>query len=60
MVKLIEKVIKGLPKERIWGNADGGLKARHWEETRLALANMVAAVEEPRKTYVGQGVTGSF
>jgi 5-methyltetrahydropteroyltriglutamate--homocysteine methyltransferase len=51
MVKLIEKAVERLPKERIWVNPDCGLKTRNWEETRAALANMVAATQELRKAY---------
>ncbi|GHA28624.1 hypothetical protein GCM10007082_30910 [Oceanisphaera arctica] len=51
MVKLIEKAVEPLPKERIWVNPDCGLKTRHREETRAALANMVAATQELRKAY---------
>lgn len=51
MVKLIEKAVARLPKERIWVNPDCGLKTRNWEETRAALANMVAATLELRRAY---------
>ncbi|MBL1378922.1 5-methyltetrahydropteroyltriglutamate--homocysteine S-methyltransferase [Zobellella sp. CGMCC 1.18722] len=51
MVKLIEKAVERLPKERIWVNPDCGLKTRNWEETRAALANMVAASEALRRAY---------
>ncbi|OYD21146.1 hypothetical protein B6S09_17170 [Oceanimonas baumannii] len=51
MVKLIEKAVARLPKERIWGNPDCGLKTRNREETRAALANMVAATFELRRAY---------
>ncbi|WP_375056299.1 5-methyltetrahydropteroyltriglutamate--homocysteine S-methyltransferase [Zobellella sp. DQSA1] len=51
MVKLIEKAVERLPKERIWVNPDCGLKTRNWEETRAALANMVAATEALRQAY---------
>ena len=49
MVKLIEKAVERQPKERIRVNPDSGLKTRNWEETRAALANMVAATQELRK-----------
>lgn len=60
MVKLIEKAVERLPKERIWVNPDCGLKTRNWEETRIALANMVTATVELRKSYVSQGIKESF
>lgn len=47
----IIEFIARLPKERIWVNPDCGLKTRNWEETRAALANMVAATQELRKAY---------
>lgn len=48
MVKLIEKAVERLPKERIWVNPDCGLKTRNWEETRAALASRMAATTELR------------
>ncbi|GGB40590.1 hypothetical protein GCM10011502_12410 [Oceanisphaera marina] len=51
MVKLIEKAVECVPKERIWVNPDCGLKTRNWEETRAALVNMVAATTELRNAY---------
>ncbi|MBM7456534.1 methionine synthase II (cobalamin-independent) [Oceanisphaera litoralis] len=51
MVKRIEKAVEPLPKECIWVNPDGGLKTRNREETRAALARMVAATQELRKAY---------
>lgn len=47
----IIEFIARLPRERIWVNPDCGLKTRNWEETRAALANMVAATQELRKAY---------
>ncbi|WP_417618406.1 hypothetical protein [Oceanisphaera sp.] len=47
-------------KERIWVNPDRGPKARHWEETRAALANMVAATQALRKAMLKQGIKELF
>lgn len=54
MVSLLEKAKRVIPQEQLWVNPDCGLKTRHWEETRKALVEMVAAakvlrnsVEEP-------------
>ncbi|WP_319782613.1 hypothetical protein [Oceanisphaera sp. IT1-181] len=43
MVKLIEKAVKCLLKERLWVNPECGVKTRNWEDTRIALANLFAA-----------------
>ncbi|MDX1805198.1 MAG: 5-methyltetrahydropteroyltriglutamate--homocysteine S-methyltransferase [Alcanivorax sp.] len=49
MVQLMEKAAHQLPRERLWVNPDCGLKTRRWEETRDALANMVAAAKQLRR-----------
>ncbi|QWX85564.1 5-methyltetrahydropteroyltriglutamate--homocysteine S-methyltransferase [Cellulophaga sp. HaHaR_3_176] len=49
MVALIEKANKLIPAEQLWINPDCGLKTRHWEETKKALIEMVAAAQECRK-----------
>ncbi|MDD9893459.1 MAG: 5-methyltetrahydropteroyltriglutamate--homocysteine S-methyltransferase [Gammaproteobacteria bacterium] len=49
MVKLMQKAAAKVPAERLWVNPDCGLKTRGWTETKLALANMVAAAETLRK-----------
>lgn len=59
MVKLIEKAVERWLKERIWVNPDCGLKTRNWEETRIVLANMVAATLALPKTYASQGIKES-
>ncbi len=48
--EIIESIAR-LPSERIWVNPDCGLKTRNREETRAALANMVAVTQELRKAY---------
>lgn len=54
MVALMDKAQKVIPAEQLWVNPDCGLKTRHWDETRKALAEMVAAAQELR---VGQAVS---
>jgi 5-methyltetrahydropteroyltriglutamate--homocysteine methyltransferase len=48
MVALMEKAQRVIPAQQLWVNPDCGLKTRHWEETRKALAEMVAAAHELR------------
>jgi 5-methyltetrahydropteroyltriglutamate--homocysteine methyltransferase len=45
---LLRKALEVIPPERLWINPDCGLKTRGWEETRRALANMVAAARTVR------------
>lgn len=45
ITNLIEKAQQYIPKERLWVNPDCGLKTRAWQETELALANMVSAAK---------------
>jgi len=47
---LLLKAAKRIPVERLWVNPDCGLKTRGWTETRQALANMVEAARQLRKT----------
>ncbi|TPH17725.1 5-methyltetrahydropteroyltriglutamate--homocysteine S-methyltransferase [Litorilituus lipolyticus] len=51
MVDLLEKAQKYIPIERLWVNPDCGLKTRSWQETKLALENMVTAVKKLRSAY---------
>ncbi|QBG36680.1 5-methyltetrahydropteroyltriglutamate--homocysteine S-methyltransferase [Litorilituus sediminis] len=51
MVALIEKAQQYVPVERLWVNPDCGLKTRSWQETKLALDNMVTAVKQLRARY---------
>ena len=48
MVSLLEKAQRYIPKERLWVNPDCGLKTRGWNETKLALENMVLAAKQLR------------
>ncbi|KGT87734.1 5-methyltetrahydropteroyltriglutamate--homocysteine methyltransferase, partial [Erwinia typographi] len=50
MEALLLKAAKRIPTERLWVNPDCGLKTRGWPETRQALANMVKAAQNLRKT----------
>ena len=45
IVDQIKLLLEVLPKEQLWINPDCGLKTRKWEETKLALINMVKAVQ---------------
>ncbi|TDD99311.1 5-methyltetrahydropteroyltriglutamate--homocysteine S-methyltransferase [Flavobacterium cellulosilyticum] len=48
MVQLLEKASAVVPIDQLWVNPDCGLKTRHWEETKKALIEMVAAAKEMR------------
>jgi 5-methyltetrahydropteroyltriglutamate--homocysteine methyltransferase len=48
MVKLLEKAAAVIPVDQLWVNPDCGLKTRHWDETKKALIEMVAAAQEMR------------
>jgi 5-methyltetrahydropteroyltriglutamate--homocysteine methyltransferase len=50
MVKLLEKASAVIPLNQLWVNPDCGLKTRHWDETKKALIEMVAAAQEMRAT----------
>jgi len=49
MEALLEKAVQLLPARNIWVNPDCGLKTRKWEETELALRNMVTAARNSRQ-----------
>nr|WP_294938874.1 5-methyltetrahydropteroyltriglutamate--homocysteine S-methyltransferase [uncultured Flavobacterium sp.] len=48
MVHLLEKAKAVIPINQLWVNPDCGLKTRHWDETKLALQEMVAAAKQMR------------
>lgn len=48
MVRLLEKAANVIPTDQLWVNPDCGLKTRHWDETKKALIEMVAAAQEMR------------
>lgn len=56
MVRLMEKAKSVIPLAQLWVNPDCGLKTRHWEETKKALIEMVAAAKVLRKS-VEEAVT---
>ncbi len=56
MVHLLEKALAVIPADQLWVNPDCGLKTRHWEETRSAIATLVEAAQQLRKT-VAEKVT---
>jgi 5-methyltetrahydropteroyltriglutamate--homocysteine methyltransferase len=43
MERLLRKARDVIPAARLWVNPDCGLKTRNWEETCIALQNMVQA-----------------
>lgn len=49
MNQLMEKAMAVIPAASLWVNPDCGLKTRHWEETRKALIEMVAAAKDLRE-----------
>lgn len=51
MVQLLQQAARKLPAERLWVNPDCGLKTRAWPETEAALARMVAAARQLRRSY---------
>jgi len=48
----LQRILQVLPSERIWVNPDCGLKTRHWEEIRPALAHVVEAAHLVRSSLV--------
>lgn len=56
MVSLMQKAKSVIPSTQLWVNPDCGLKTRHWEETKKALTEMVAAAKVLRKS-VEEAVT---
>lgn len=46
--KLMRRAMDVIPAERLWINPDCGLKTRGWEETKLALQNMVTVAKRLR------------
>jgi 5-methyltetrahydropteroyltriglutamate--homocysteine methyltransferase len=45
IIDLLKKALIVIPVEHLWINPDCGLKTRNWEETKGAIANMVAAAK---------------
>lgn len=52
MVELLAKAKAVIPAEQLWVNPDCGLKTRHWEETKKALIEMVAAAKEAQSNFL--------
>jgi 5-methyltetrahydropteroyltriglutamate--homocysteine methyltransferase len=50
MIALLEKAATVIPADQLWVNPDCGLKTRHWDETKKALTEMVAAAKHLRQT----------
>lgn len=51
MVQLMKKAERVIPAEQLWVNPDCGLKTRHWDETKKALAAMVNAAKQLQHAY---------
>nr|WP_315431488.1 5-methyltetrahydropteroyltriglutamate--homocysteine S-methyltransferase [uncultured Albidiferax sp.] len=49
MAQLVRKAAGVVPLDRLWVNADCGLKTRSWAETQTALGNMVQAAQQLRR-----------
>ncbi|MFT4926034.1 MAG: 5-methyltetrahydropteroyltriglutamate--homocysteine methyltransferase, partial [Phenylobacterium sp.] len=49
---LLNKAKDHVPINRLWVNPDCGLKTRQWDESKLALANMVEATKALREELV--------
>ena len=49
MTDLLKKASEFLPAQNIWVNPDCGLKTRDWEETKVALTNLVEAAKKMRE-----------
>ncbi|MDB5120874.1 MAG: 5-methyltetrahydropteroyltriglutamate--homocysteine S-methyltransferase [Sphingobacteriales bacterium] len=49
MVDLMNKAKRFIPVDQLWVNPDCGLKTRHWDETKKALIEMVAAAKKLRE-----------
>ncbi|WP_285057977.1 5-methyltetrahydropteroyltriglutamate--homocysteine S-methyltransferase [Pedobacter ginsengisoli] len=56
MVNLLKKAMSVIPAAQLWVNPDCGLKTRHWDETKKALIEMVAAAKVLRES-VEEAVT---
>ncbi|HSH67907.1 MAG TPA: 5-methyltetrahydropteroyltriglutamate--homocysteine S-methyltransferase, partial [Bacteroidia bacterium] len=50
MVELLEKAKAVISVDHLWVNPDCGLKTRHWDETKKALTEMVAAAKQLRQS----------
>ena len=51
MEKLVKRAFEVIPAERLWINPDCGLKTRGWDETKLALKNMVNVAKTLRAKF---------
>jgi len=51
MQELMYHAVRVVPIERLWVNPDCGLKTRGWNETKLALHNMVSVAKTLRKQF---------
>ena len=54
MESLLHKALAVIPARNLWVNPDCGLKTRKWEETELALKNMIEATKKIRQTVLNE------
>ena len=52
MLALLQKAKTELPQGQLWVDPDCELKTRHWDETKKALIEMVAAAKSIREEIV--------
>jgi len=53
---LLCKALANIPARNLWVNPDCGLKTRNWEETSLALKNMVRSAKELRQVQAAKAI----
>lgn len=51
MAELLRRAAEVIPEEQLWVNPDCGLKTRGWEETKIAVMNMIRAARTVRERY---------
>ncbi|MBW4889057.1 5-methyltetrahydropteroyltriglutamate--homocysteine S-methyltransferase [Mucilaginibacter sp. HMF5004] len=52
MITLLNKAKTVIPYHQLWVNPDCGLKTRGWDETKIALTEMVAAAKQMRENIM--------
>jgi 5-methyltetrahydropteroyltriglutamate--homocysteine methyltransferase len=57
---LLEKAAAVIPLSRLWVNPDCGLKTRGWDETQVALGNMVDAAKRLRDKAGRAGIASTL
>lgn len=51
MADLLRRAAEVIPEEQLWVNPDCGLKTRGWEETKIAVMNMIRAAKSVRERH---------